>query len=178
MTSVTFVRLVLYHHWPCFPTDPTPGEPEWGSFDVRMSALLYKRWNNKVWNHFQDCQKFLSCLCCTEASYDCYISNQSRVLQRTWCFLLLWCKHNKFSAFILYIYISISIYIYVYVYMLGYSSVMWMSEYPSVNENKCLCFDRVGQTDTERRQDIVLSGAHIKEEHCIFRSERNANGDG
>lgn len=36
---------------------------------------------------------------------------------------------------------------------------------------------RVGQTDTERRQDIVLSGAHIKEEHCIFRSERNANGD-
>ncbi|XP_067383269.1 kinesin-like protein KIF1B isoform X13 [Channa argus] len=36
---------------------------------------------------------------------------------------------------------------------------------------------RVGQTDAERRQDIVLSGAHIKEEHCIFRSERNANGD-
>lgn len=40
------------------------------------------------------------------------------------------------------------------------------------------CADRVGQADTERRQDIVLSGAHIKEEHCIFRSERNANGDG
>uniref|UniRef100_A0A4W6CDF0 plus-end-directed kinesin ATPase n=1 Tax=Lates calcarifer TaxID=8187 RepID=A0A4W6CDF0_LATCA len=37
---------------------------------------------------------------------------------------------------------------------------------------------RVGQADAERRQDIVLSGAHIKEEHCIFRSERNANGDG
>ncbi|XP_045063064.1 kinesin-like protein KIF1B isoform X10 [Coregonus clupeaformis] len=36
---------------------------------------------------------------------------------------------------------------------------------------------RVGQADTERRQDIVLSGAHIKEEHCIFRSERNTNGD-
>ncbi|XP_024148204.1 kinesin-like protein KIF1B isoform X11 [Oryzias melastigma] len=36
---------------------------------------------------------------------------------------------------------------------------------------------RVGQADAERRQDIVLSGAHIKEEHCIFRSERNANGD-
>ncbi|XP_034392788.1 kinesin-like protein KIF1B isoform X1 [Cyclopterus lumpus] len=35
---------------------------------------------------------------------------------------------------------------------------------------------RVGQADAERRQDIVLSGAHIKEEHCIFRSERNANG--
>ncbi|CAB1329718.1 unnamed protein product [Coregonus sp. 'balchen'] len=35
----------------------------------------------------------------------------------------------------------------------------------------------VGQADTERRQDIVLSGAHIKEEHCIFRSERNTNGD-
>ncbi|MGH0159520.1 UNVERIFIED_CONTAM: hypothetical protein FKN15_039024 [Acipenser sinensis] len=37
---------------------------------------------------------------------------------------------------------------------------------------------RVGQADPERRQDIVLSGAHIKEEHCIFRSERNGNGDG
>ncbi|XP_057685747.1 kinesin-like protein KIF1B isoform X13 [Corythoichthys intestinalis] len=36
---------------------------------------------------------------------------------------------------------------------------------------------RVGQADAERRQDIVLSGAHIKEEHCIFRSERNLNGD-
>uniref|UniRef100_A0A674MMS9 plus-end-directed kinesin ATPase n=1 Tax=Takifugu rubripes TaxID=31033 RepID=A0A674MMS9_TAKRU len=36
---------------------------------------------------------------------------------------------------------------------------------------------RVGQADAERRQDIVLSGAHIREEHCIFRSERNANGD-
>uniref|UniRef100_A0A670J1W3 plus-end-directed kinesin ATPase n=1 Tax=Podarcis muralis TaxID=64176 RepID=A0A670J1W3_PODMU len=36
---------------------------------------------------------------------------------------------------------------------------------------------RVGQADAERRQDIVLSGAHIKEEHCIFRSERNHNGD-
>ncbi|XP_075459663.1 kinesin-like protein KIF1B isoform X25 [Ascaphus truei] len=34
---------------------------------------------------------------------------------------------------------------------------------------------RVGQTETERRQDIVLSGAHIKEEHCIFRSERKPN---
>uniref|UniRef100_A0A8C8BSM8 Kinesin family member 1B n=1 Tax=Otus sunia TaxID=257818 RepID=A0A8C8BSM8_9STRI len=37
---------------------------------------------------------------------------------------------------------------------------------------------RVGQADAERRQDIVLSGAHIKEEHCIFRSERNNNGEG
>ncbi|XP_060614895.2 kinesin-like protein KIF1B isoform X4 [Anolis sagrei] len=36
---------------------------------------------------------------------------------------------------------------------------------------------RVGQADAERRQDIVLSGAHIKEEHCIFRSERNNNGN-
>ncbi|XP_028921498.1 kinesin-like protein KIF1B isoform X4 [Ornithorhynchus anatinus] len=36
---------------------------------------------------------------------------------------------------------------------------------------------RVGQADAERRQDIVLSGAHIKEEHCVFRSERNHNGD-
>ncbi|XP_053818953.1 kinesin-like protein KIF1B isoform X4 [Vidua chalybeata] len=36
---------------------------------------------------------------------------------------------------------------------------------------------RVGQADAERRQDIVLSGAHIKEEHCVFRSERNNNGE-
>ncbi|XP_047579756.1 kinesin-like protein KIF1B isoform X11 [Lutra lutra] len=36
---------------------------------------------------------------------------------------------------------------------------------------------RVGQADAERRQDIVLSGAHIQEEHCIFRSERNNSGD-
>ncbi|XP_048374656.1 kinesin-like protein KIF1B isoform X4 [Sphaerodactylus townsendi] len=36
---------------------------------------------------------------------------------------------------------------------------------------------RVGQADAERRQDIVLSGAHIKEEHCIFRSEKSHHGD-
>lgn len=36
---------------------------------------------------------------------------------------------------------------------------------------------RVGQADAERRQDIVLSGAHIKEEHCVFRSERSHGGD-
>lgn len=36
---------------------------------------------------------------------------------------------------------------------------------------------RVGQADAERRQDIVLSGAHIKEEHCIFRSERTVTGE-
>ncbi|XP_069097286.1 kinesin-like protein KIF1B isoform X4 [Pleurodeles waltl] len=36
---------------------------------------------------------------------------------------------------------------------------------------------RVGQADAERRQDIVLSGAHIKEEHCIFRSERTITGE-
>ncbi|XP_051029952.1 kinesin-like protein KIF1B isoform X15 [Phodopus roborovskii] len=36
---------------------------------------------------------------------------------------------------------------------------------------------RVGQADAERRQDIVLSGAHIKEEHCVFRSERNDSGE-
>lgn len=36
---------------------------------------------------------------------------------------------------------------------------------------------RVGQADAERRQDIVLSGAHIKEEHCLFRSERSNTGE-
>lgn len=44
-------------------------------------------------------------------------------------------------------------------------------------ETLCLVF-RVGQADAERRQDIVLSGAHIKEEHCVFRSERNNSGEG
>uniref|UniRef100_A0A4W3H9B6 Kinesin family member 1B n=1 Tax=Callorhinchus milii TaxID=7868 RepID=A0A4W3H9B6_CALMI len=36
---------------------------------------------------------------------------------------------------------------------------------------------RVGQADAERRQDIVLSGAHIKEEHCSFRSDKIQNGE-
>uniref|UniRef100_A0A4W3H4M0 Kinesin family member 1B n=1 Tax=Callorhinchus milii TaxID=7868 RepID=A0A4W3H4M0_CALMI len=36
----------------------------------------------------------------------------------------------------------------------------------------------VGQADAERRQDIVLSGAHIKEEHCSFRSDKIQNGEG
>lgn len=53
--------------------------------------------------------------------------------------------------------------------------VLFVSEFPW--ETLCLVF-RVGQADAERRQDIVLSGAHIKEEHCIFRSERNNSGDG
>lgn len=46
----------------------------------------------------------------------------------------------------------------------------------AVNHSGGVC--RVGQADAERRQDIVLSGAHIKEEHCVFRSERNNNGEG
>ena len=53
--------------------------------------------------------------------------------------------------------------------------VLSVSEFPW--ETLSLVF-RVGQADAERRQDIVLSGAHIKEEHCIFRSERNNSGDG
>lgn len=53
--------------------------------------------------------------------------------------------------------------------------VLFVSEFPW--ETLSLVF-RVGQADAERRQDIVLSGAHIKEEHCIFRSERNNSGDG
>lgn len=48
----------------------------------------------------------------------------------------------------------------------------------SCTQNGYSDYCRVGQADAERRQDIVLSGAHIKEEHCVFRSERNANGDG
>ncbi|XP_067826474.1 kinesin-like protein KIF1B isoform X4 [Heptranchias perlo] len=36
---------------------------------------------------------------------------------------------------------------------------------------------RVGQADAERRQDIVLSGAHIREEHCSFSSDKNQNGE-
>jgi len=48
----------------------------------------------------------------------------------------------------------------------------------SLSQNGHCDYFRVGQADAERRQDIVLSGAHIKEEHCIFRSERSANGRG
>ncbi|XP_074820364.1 kinesin-like protein KIF1A isoform X12 [Natator depressus] len=36
---------------------------------------------------------------------------------------------------------------------------------------------RVGREDAERRQDIVLSGHFIKEEHCIFRSHTKAGGE-
>ncbi|XP_072333978.1 kinesin-like protein KIF1B isoform X3 [Scyliorhinus torazame] len=36
---------------------------------------------------------------------------------------------------------------------------------------------RVGQADAQRRQDIVLSGAHIREEHCSFKSDQNQNGE-
>lgn len=53
-----------------------------------------------------------------------------------------------------------------------------MREQSSLSQNGLSDCFRVGQADAERRQDIVLSGAHIREEHCIFRSERNANGDG
>ncbi|XP_074924768.1 kinesin-like protein KIF1A isoform X12 [Chelonoidis abingdonii] len=36
---------------------------------------------------------------------------------------------------------------------------------------------RVGREDAEKRQDIVLSGHFIKEEHCIFRSNTKASGE-
>ncbi|XP_051875010.1 kinesin-like protein KIF1A isoform X24 [Pristis pectinata] len=36
---------------------------------------------------------------------------------------------------------------------------------------------RVGREDAERRQDIVLSGHFIKEEHCIFRSDVKSLGE-
>nr|XP_014344552.1 PREDICTED: kinesin-like protein KIF1A [Latimeria chalumnae] len=36
---------------------------------------------------------------------------------------------------------------------------------------------RVGREDAEKRQDIVLSGHFIKEEHCIFRSETSSTGE-
>ncbi|XP_049981933.1 kinesin-like protein KIF1A isoform X1 [Alexandromys fortis] len=36
---------------------------------------------------------------------------------------------------------------------------------------------RVGREDAERRQDIVLSGHFIKEEHCIFRSDSRGGGE-
>ncbi|XP_072474846.1 kinesin-like protein KIF1A isoform X3 [Notamacropus eugenii] len=36
---------------------------------------------------------------------------------------------------------------------------------------------RVGREDGERRQDIVLSGHFIKEEHCIFRSDTRAGNE-
>ncbi|XP_021566185.1 kinesin-like protein KIF1A isoform X2 [Carlito syrichta] len=36
---------------------------------------------------------------------------------------------------------------------------------------------RVGREDCERRQDIVLSGHFIKEEHCVFRSDSRGGGE-
>lgn len=37
---------------------------------------------------------------------------------------------------------------------------------------------RVGREDASSRQDIVLSGHFIKDEHCIFTSSTNASGEG
>uniref|UniRef100_F7ESS8 Kinesin family member 1A n=1 Tax=Macaca mulatta TaxID=9544 RepID=F7ESS8_MACMU len=37
---------------------------------------------------------------------------------------------------------------------------------------------RVGREDGERRQDIVLSGHFIKEEHCVFRSDSRGGSEG
>lgn len=37
---------------------------------------------------------------------------------------------------------------------------------------------RVGREDAERRQDIVLSGHFIKEEHCVFRSDARGGNEG
>lgn len=36
---------------------------------------------------------------------------------------------------------------------------------------------RVGREDAEKRQDIVLSGHFIKEEHCVFRSDSRGGGE-
>ncbi|XP_025892119.1 kinesin-like protein KIF1A isoform X1 [Nothoprocta perdicaria] len=36
---------------------------------------------------------------------------------------------------------------------------------------------RVGREDAEKRQDIVLSGHFIKEEHCLFRSDTRSGGE-
>ncbi|XP_064373167.1 kinesin-like protein KIF1A isoform X15 [Dromaius novaehollandiae] len=36
---------------------------------------------------------------------------------------------------------------------------------------------RVGREDAEKRQDIVLSGHFIKEEHCLFRSDTRTSGE-
>ncbi|XP_053930206.1 kinesin-like protein KIF1A isoform X11 [Cuculus canorus] len=36
---------------------------------------------------------------------------------------------------------------------------------------------RVGREDAEKRQDIVLSGHFIKEEHCLFRSDTKTSGE-
>uniref|UniRef100_A0A673MVX0 Kinesin family member 1B n=1 Tax=Sinocyclocheilus rhinocerous TaxID=307959 RepID=A0A673MVX0_9TELE len=53
-----------------------------------------------------------------------------------------------------------------------------LNEDPLMSE--CLLYyikDGITRYEITFRTDIVLSGAHIKEEHCVFRSERNANGD-
>lgn len=37
---------------------------------------------------------------------------------------------------------------------------------------------RVGREDASSRQDIVLSGHFIQDEHCIFTSATGPNGEG
>lgn len=44
--------------------------------------------------------------------------------------------------------------------------------------SSCLSPGRVGREDAEKRQDIVLSGHFIKEEHCLFRSDTRTGGEG
>lgn len=41
-----------------------------------------------------------------------------------------------------------------------------------------LCLLRVGREDAMTRQDIVLSGHFIKDEHCIFTSSAGPMGEG
>lgn len=42
----------------------------------------------------------------------------------------------------------------------------------------CVAFLRVGREDASSRQDIVLSGHFIKEEHCTFTSTTGPMGEG
>lgn len=42
----------------------------------------------------------------------------------------------------------------------------------------CFIILRVGREDASTRQDIVLSGHFIKEEHCIFTSTTGPMGEG
>lgn len=54
--------------------------------------------------------------------------------------------------------------------------VQWVVK--STSPDRCLVVFRVGREDASCRQDIVLSGHFIKEEHCIFTSSTGPLGEG
>lgn len=54
----------------------------------------------------------------------------------------------------------------------------WGALGPASADGRLPLLPRVGREDAERRQDIVLSGHFIKEEHCVFRSDSRGGSEG